>query len=182
MGFDLLKGLQNLLDAFEKEDPPALKSLGNELIRRACAKTNYNLANISVIAYSLYKILSKEHFVKNPKWQKVSESIRTEITRAIKACQKEDYSALNIHLGHVIQNIESIDRDLSNYARNIFEKAKIKQASTAYAIGLSLNQAASITGADRKELQKYIGITTIHDEIKETGIEQRMKILRGVLK
>ena len=70
-------------------------------------------------------------------------------------------------LKKVIQNITRIDSELGNYAIGIYEKAKVKEASLAYSYGLSIAQAADLTGADKKELQSYIGATTMHDEEPE---------------
>ncbi|MEM4327213.1 MAG: hypothetical protein QXZ13_03555, partial [Candidatus Diapherotrites archaeon] len=90
--------------------------------------------------------------------------------------------AFKKHLKETIEKIEEIDQNLSHYAKAMYEKAKIKQASTAYALGLSLSQAATLTGANKKELQKYIGITRIHDEepYKES-IAERLSVLRNII-
>ena len=47
-------------------------------------------------------------------------------------------------------------------------KARIKQASRAYSMGLSLGEAASLTGANKTQLLRYIGSTKIHDQIRES--------------
>jgi hypothetical protein len=71
---------------------------------------------------------------------------------------------------------------MGNYVSNLYEKARIKMASSAYGLGLSLSQAAMLTGADKKQLLNYIGITKMHDEIKETkGIASRIKSLKKAL-
>lgn len=182
MGSRTASKLEALIGAFEARKVQDLKRLGSDLISEAAVKNEVNLAKISVIAYSLYKILSKDHFLKNRKWPSVSESIDSELLKAVQSAEKGDEKGLNEHLSHAIHKIELIDEELSNFARNIFEKARIKQASSAYASGLSLAQAASLTGADKKELQKYIGATTIHDEQPVfMGIEQRLQALREAL-
>ncbi len=176
------KTLHALLNAFREKKPFELKAIGNSAIRRAAIQDDRILAEISVISYALYKILSKDHFVKSSKWPKVEESISGFMSKSIDAAERQDSEALKMHLRNALQSIEKIDSELSNYAENLREKAIVKQASTAYAMGLSLSQAASLTGADKKELQKYIGFTRIHDEHPaKKGIAERLLVLKEVL-
>lgn len=178
----LPRRLDALLSAFRAANPGDLKRIGNDAIADAALGSDYGLAAVSVIAYSLYKMLTKEHFTQSPRWQKISDSILSELGKSLGSIEKNDLDAFNRHMGHVIGKIEQVDDELSHYARNIFEKAKIKQASTAYALGLSLSQAAELAHADRNELQRYIGITRIHDEHQAgKGIAQRLRGLKAAL-
>ncbi|MBI4210824.1 MAG: hypothetical protein HY544_04945 [Candidatus Diapherotrites archaeon] len=177
-----VRRLESLIAAFSAGNSQDVKSLGRNFIEQAVSQDDKALAKISVVAYSLYKMLSKEHFVKSPRWPTISRSITSSLTRSTQALQRNDVGGFSKSLEDAVHRIEGADDQLSNFARNIFEKAKIKQASTAYAMGLSLNQSASLTGSDRKELQKYIGATKIHDEQPvKMNIGQRMKMLRELL-
>jgi len=81
-------------------------------------------------------------------------------------------------LKSAINHIRDIDSELGNYAQNVYEKAKVKQASLAYSYGLSLAQSADLTGADKKDLQSYIGFTKMSDEESEQkSIYTRVKEL-----
>ncbi len=176
------KSLATLISAFESGQAHDLKKIGNMLIEEAAERNSAELARLSAISYALYKILSKDHFVKSPQWPKMAINIRSELLKAGRAAEKNDIGAFGRSLESAVKDIQGIDSELSNYARNIYEKARVKQASTAYAAGLSLRQAAELTGADRKDLQRYIGITRIHDEQPSgMGIAQRMEQLRKVL-
>ncbi|HLC93044.1 MAG TPA: hypothetical protein VJH23_05040 [archaeon] len=182
MNEGLLQRLQSLSEAFSGSYAQNLKRLGNDFIEEAAETNDTSLARLSVISYALYKILSKDHFVKNKGWGAISRNISAELLKAARALEKNDIGAFARSIDNAVKSIEGIDDELSNYAKNIYEKARIKQASTAYAAGLSLNQAAALTGADSKEVQKYIGFTRIHDEQPvHMGIEARMKMLRGLL-
>ena len=182
MNEGLLKRLETLADAFREERALDLKRIGSKSIREAAERGDTWMAKLSVISYSLYKMLSKDHFVKSPRWGEISRNIKSEIAKASEALEGNDLEAFNTSIDNAVKSIERTDDELSNFAKNIYGKARIKQASTAYAIGLSLNQAASLTGADRKELQKYIGFTRIHDEQPaHVGIGERMKMLREML-
>ncbi len=176
----LPRRLDALLSAFRAANPGDLKRIGNDAIADAALGSDHGLATVSVVAYSLYKMLTKEHFTQSPRWQKVSDSMLSELGKSLGSLEKNDIEGFRGHMGHVIGRIEQVDDELSNYARNIFDKAKIKQASTAYALGMSLSQAAELTNADRNELQRYIGITRIHDEQPAgKGIAQRLLALKA---
>ncbi len=183
MDFELSNRLEVLLNAFRGQRLQDLKRLGNDFIEQAAQNNDSPLARLSVIAYSLYKMLSKDHFLRSPQWGTISQKIGTALLDAKTALEKNNRVAFDESLELAIKSISGLDRDLSNFAKNIYEKAKIKQASTAYAMGLSLRQAASLTGADSKELQKYIGSTRIHDEHPAgMGITARMEMLREILR
>ena len=174
--------LEQMAFALQDANARELKSLGNSLIGEAALRNDKDAALLSVISYSLYKMLTKEHFTRDPVWKKVTQTLNSSLLQALDAAKRNDTSDFSKNLANSIEKIERVDNELSNYARNIFEKAKIKQASSAYAAGLSLKLAAELTGADSKDLQKYIGATRIHDEQPGTkNIEQRMRSLREVL-
>ncbi len=179
----LVQRINALSQAFLARNFFDMKRIASDSISEAVLQNDYDLAKVSVISYCLYKMTSKEHFVSNPKWKFISNSIVQNLDKSAMAFGKGQTRDFKKHLKNAIDKIEEIDQDLSHYAKTIFEKAKTKQASTAYALGMSLSQAASLTGANKKELQKYIGITRIHDEepYKESILE-RLSILKNLFR
>jgi hypothetical protein len=159
-----------------------LRGIGNRLIRESALTNDYGKAELGVIAYALHKIETKSHFVKNPKWGQVKQAITLHLNEAENAAREEDQKKFLSSLKTVIQSIVNIDNELGNFAQNIYDKAKVKQASLAYSYGLSIAQSAALTGADQKELQSYIGFTTMHDEEPdEKNISQRVNELKDLL-
>ena len=182
MDSKLWKRLDAITKAFQAEKSQDLKQIGNDSIEEAAIESSPEMANLSVIAYCLYKMSSKNHFVRNRKWDAVKNSILLHLHKSRKGLEKENFGKFKKNLHNVINSIQKIDHELSNYARDLHEKAKIKQASTAYASGVSLSQAAALTGADKKEVQRYIGITRIHDEQEAFyDLEERLKKLKELL-
>lgn len=174
----LVQRLDALSKAFSAGNIYDIKRIANDSISDATISSDQDMAKISVISYALYKMLTKEHFIQSPKWNDVLASITESLQRSTQAAMQDKHRSFKRNLKDTIEKIESIDNELSHFARNIYEKAKMKQASTAYALGLSLSQAAELTGAERKELQHYIGETRIHDEEPSTsGIKKRMAAL-----
>ncbi len=110
---------------------------------------------------------SKNHFVASSKWPKLRDGIVSNLENALFAIQQNSEKQFILKIKKVIKTIENIDSDLGNFAQNVYDKAKVKQASLAYSYGLSISQSAELTGANKEELQSYIGFTTMHDEESE---------------
>ena len=160
MSFDL----KEVLKLFRQKRILELRGMSNRLIRESAIEENYAKAELGVIAYALHKLESKHHISNDPRWQKLKNTISTDLNSAEYAASQNDSKTLMKKLKSIINHIKSIDAELGNYAQGIYEKAKVKQASLAYSYGLSLAQSADLTGADKKELQSYIGFTKMSDE------------------
>ena len=176
------KKLSAVLSAFRAMKSRDLKILATHTAEEAALKDSKKLAKIAITAYALYKILSKSHFIRDKRWKGTAKIIENEIENAIKAASIGNDAGTMGALEKAEERINYIDGELSNFAGNIYGKAKMKQASTVYATGLSLSKAAELTGADKKELQMYIGSTRIHDEHPNMeGISKRLKVLKEML-
>jgi hypothetical protein len=160
--------LNEVVKLFRQRKLFDLRGLSTRLIKEASIENDLAKAELGVIAYSLHKIESKPHFVNDPKWPKVKQAIAQNLETASFAASNNNSKQFLLKLKKVISQIVSIDKQLGNYAQNIYDKAKVKQASTAYSFGLSISQAANLTGADKKELQNYIGFTKMIDEEEES--------------
>ncbi len=174
--------LGEVLTLFREKRVLELRGLSNRLIREASVENNYAKAELGVISYALHKIESKSHFVNSPVWSKIKLVVFKNIESAIFAAKNKDDVAILSYLKKIIKSIEEADTNLGNYASSIYDKAKVKQASLAYSYGLSISQAAELVGADKKDLQSYIGFTTMHDEEMESkGMRKRVDELKKLI-
>ena len=170
--------LNEVAKLFKQKRVLELRGLSNRLVREATMEENYAKAELGVIAYALHKLETKEHISKSQKWHEVKQVISSDISRAEYAASQNNSKMLIQKLKSAINHIRDIDSELGNYAQNVYEKAKVKQASLAYSYGLSLAQSADLTGADKKDLQSYIGFTKMSDEESEQkSIYTRVKEL-----
>ncbi len=154
-------------DAFSKNRGHGLKRLSNELIQSAVVDYDETMAELAIVAYSLNKLNSKEHIVNSEKWADAKKAIiesMDEMANAVEADNAKKFSEILKEISH---KVTEIDEELGNYVQNVYDKARVKMASNAYSLGLSLSQAAELTKANKKNLQSYIGHTLIHDRIKE---------------
>jgi len=179
MSRNLAHELNVVKDAFSKNKTFKLRQISNKILETAALYNDEELAEISIVAYCLHKLSSKDHIVKSDKWNSIKKNILSSIESAIKSLKKEREKDFEVALSKIILNVNKTDRKLGYYIQNLHDKARVKQASRAYSLGLSLSQAASLTKADKGKLLPYVGGTKIYDADKvELGIKERLKKLK----
>ena len=163
-----------LISNFREDKEIELREISNQAIESAAMNQNRVLVDISIVSYALAKLMTKPHLFHSDNWLKFKEHILRELEK------KGDPDRI---LLAIIEDVSSFDIDLGNYARDIIEKARIKQASRAYALGISLKQASELTGVNLSALLDYIGATKIHDRpfTKSKSVIERYKAAKKAL-
>jgi hypothetical protein len=176
-----LKGfLEKAISGFEKGDIFALKEAANKAIENASLENNKSLARIALVSYCLHKMSSKQHMVRHERWQAIKKGILSGLRKALADIEQGNMEGFEKHIDGVISSVKKADEKMGYYVQNLFEKARVKYASFAYSMGLGLGQASSLTGANKKHLLRYIGVTRISDREEVTkGIGERLKELKG---
>ncbi len=178
---DLINATEKIRKAFLKNDSFKLRQLSNDLIEEAALKSDKILAQLSLISYSLQKLLSKPHIIETEKWNKIKTRIDFSLGNATGSLRKKNFNEFKKELNNISKRVFEVDSSMGNFVANLYEKARVKQASRAYALGLSLRQSSSLTDANEKDLLEYVGITKIHDREKTIkGINERKKMLEGI--
>ncbi len=179
---ELPENMREILRFFKENKAMELRIKANELIREAVKKDSVLLAQQSIIAYVLHKILTKEHIIRSKKWKKNREAIIRSLNKLVFLLDSGKTKEFQKSLASLHSRIERIDRFFSRFVQSLLDKARVKYASDAYFLGASLGKAAELTGADKKTLQEYIGATKLHDkELPEESIASRLKKLKRVL-
>ncbi len=167
---------------FQKDDDFKLKQLANETIKPSVLYNDKILVKIPLIAYSLSKLLSKDYIVSSDSWSEAKKSLINSIEKSVVFLKKKDEKSFKKSLNSVSDELRKVDFETGRFMQSVFDKAKMKYASTAYYFGMSLSQAAFLTGADKIHLQNYIGKTRQHeDEIDFSGIKKRLYNLKQVV-
>jgi len=148
--------VQNLIKYFEIMDTVGLRDISNKAIEQAVMSEDHAYVDISLIAYALSKLVSKPHFYKLRKWKVFQKQLIAHLNSITD-------KTLDKVLGVVLKDIQDFDKEAGNYVQDVIYKARVKQASRAYAMGLSLGKAAELTSVDKAFLLSYIGYTKIHD-------------------
>lgn len=179
---ELTAELKTIKRLFKEDRIVELRHKSNQLIEESILGLDRARGELSLLAYSLQKILSKPHILNNKNWPAAKNRILMLLSGAISLLEKRRLRDFRKRLNSTSREVSLVDRKMGRFVLNTSEKARIKQASRAYALGLSLGQAAALTGADKRKLSSYIGSTKIHDESGfGEGIEGRLSRLRGLL-
>lgn len=153
--------LDLILEYFEKDNSFQMRKLSNELIEEAMTTEDDRMVELSLITYTLSKLVLKSHFTEDENWPEFKKSVINHLTR-----EKEKPSTrqeVPHMLTDILKHIHDFDREAGNYSMNIIEQVRVKQASRLYALGLSLSKSAELTKVGKKELLNYVGSTRIHD-------------------
>jgi len=168
------KYFAELIAYFENDQDMELRDLSNRAIESAALKQDKNLVDISIVSYALAKFMTKPHLFRSDQWSKFKAHILHELEG------KKDFKTI---LDEIIEDVSSFDVNLGNYARDAIEKARIKQASRTYALGISLKRASELTGVSLSALLDYVGATKIHDRpyTKTKSVAERYRMTKKVL-
>lgn len=176
----LFSFLKRVVFAFKKQDTFGLRGTANKAIEVASLENDKRLASLALVSYCLHKMASKQHIAGDDRWREIRHDILFDLKKAEKSAEAGNLEEYDHWLAAVIDSIRQADKELGYYVQNLFEKAMVKYASAAYSMGLGLGQAAELTGADKKELLRYIGVTKIADrEAVTAGIGERLGRLKG---
>ncbi|MCD6229961.1 MAG: hypothetical protein J7K00_04100 [Candidatus Diapherotrites archaeon] len=164
--------MERVKSAWVAKNPEALRFISNTLIEEASLHHDKTLAKVSLLCYSLSKIISKIHFKKQKTWGEFNKDITHTLSSAVMALNEGngDKFTESLHMAELA--IHVLDKESGNFATFLMDKARIKQASRLYSLGRSLSDSADLTGAPKDEVMLYIGST------RETPREE--KDFRGV--
>ena len=168
------KYFAELITYFRNDREVELRDLSNRAIESAALNQDKTLVDISLVSYALAKFMTKPHLFKSDQWSKFKAHILHELEG------KKDFKII---LDEIIEDVSSFDVSLGNYARDVIEKARIKQASRVYALGISLNRASELTGVSLSALLDYVGATKIHDRpyTKTKSVADRYRATKRAL-
>lgn len=182
LAYGLHRELKNSLQYFKKNEEMKLRAHANSLIKKAVLQNNESLARISIVSYVLHKLLTKEHIVRHEKWKQNRRSLISAVESALRALERNDLKKFNSSLNSFSAQLKKIDRFFSRFVQGLMQKARVKYASDAYFLGMSLSSASALTGADKKKLQEFIGATKVHEKEKsKKGISERLRGLKRAL-
>jgi len=171
------KTLEDLKYAFIKGNTNKLKRISNDSLDHAVITGDKKLITVSLISYALYKMLTKHHYRHAKGWQQFSEVVIEHLERCI-----QNPNLIEEALGEkLVKDIAKMEEQHGRFLGDLIEKAKVKQASRAYALGLSLSSAIELTGAERFKVYSYVGITKIHEDTPSKGIADRYKYTKSIL-
>jgi hypothetical protein len=176
----LQRHAEGILRAFSARDIVELKRIGADAAEEAFSFNSPCLVDVSIVAYSFSKFLEKHYILESPLWREFEPQVREELSRAIDFLRvRSTVQACGI-FRRCIMEIEELSRQLGRFSVDVVAKARIKAATQIYAHGASLGKAAALTGADKRELSKYIGVTRMPEKYSTLSVSQRLEAAKKV--
>ncbi|VVC04954.1 Uncharacterised protein [Candidatus Burarchaeum australiense] len=177
----LSEALLELADYVEEKDVHGLRKLSNKCLEKVSIDQHAAFLKPAMLAYAFAKVISKAHYWKDRSQAVFVNSALAKLSKAAKLADTDEPAAL-VLLDEIAEALKGLDVKDGRFVRDIMQKAALKMASTLYAQGFSLDSAVAVTGADKRELVKYIGKTLMFDRTGSAKtMEERLKSLRSIL-
>ncbi|MEW5955900.1 MAG: hypothetical protein AB1626_05205 [Candidatus Micrarchaeota archaeon] len=178
----LAKRVSELSQAFAKHDIIALKQLGGDAAEDAFAADAPCLVDVSIVAYSLAKFLEKPYIVASADWKDFEQTASQSLSQALAEASAAKPGEACRGLHSLLQAIEELSRRLGRFTTGVVEKARVKAATQVYAHGASLGKAVELTGANKQELSRYIGVTRLSEKYQTLGVRKRLSVAQELFK
>lgn len=178
----ILKILENAKYAIEKKDYVKIKILSNKIVHHSSIDQDPDVIAITVMIYSLSKLIENEQCKKEKNWDKFYKSYLRNINDMINALKKEDIKRFRNEIHENRKLIQSLSGKLKDYISDVFRKAKINKASKIYEHGISMEKTAKILGITVWELAEYAGQKGIggHNLAVTMPIKERVKLAQEI--
>ena len=173
---DILRVLKKIQPLLKKEDIAKIKSLSNHTIHNASLFQDTDSVSISVIIFSLSKILNRPRLENNPAITKFKETITAEFFVAKSSLEKNNEKEYKDTIKRIFQHISRFEKKFGMYITQVLEHAKIKRGGRIYEHGFSVGKAAQLLGIYKWELMSYLGETKISSFAKDTSTSARERI------
>ncbi len=171
----LFHTLNEIREAFLGTHVFKLRRISEHALKEGVLHNDKGLAELAAISYALHKMMTKTHIVEHPSFPSVRQKLDEEIGHAVKALETDSWHIFKPELDHVIKGIESVNDELGHHWTGFYQKGKIKLASEAHTMGMSLSQASDLLEVDKKAVQDYLGSTRLFDRERiEKNISQRI--------
>ncbi|MBI2125613.1 hypothetical protein HYV87_01835 [Candidatus Woesearchaeota archaeon] len=149
-----------ILQQRENKDVEELRALSDHGIEDVAVHKNLDLISVTVLIYSLYKIITSIP-------EKDYQSIIKELQNAKNSLEKKQLGRYNSSIKNLFQLVRKCNAKVKVHLQDVMEAAKIKKSAALFEKGLSIGQAAGLMGLSNWDLQAYAGKTTsmdLHEE------------------
>ena len=179
---NILKILREARKFFEEDDAHRLKALSNQTIHSAAIYQDGDNIVVAVLVYSLGKVLERSHYREMGGWKEFHGAVIKNFDLAIGALEKKNVKNARIYLGRIRNSLNRIEGNLSDYIKDVFNKAEINKAFKLYEHGLSSEKTAEMLGVSLWDMASYIGQSSISEAKVAISmpVAERVKIAEGI--
>ena len=149
-----------ILQQRENKDIEELRALSDHGIEDVAVHKNLDLISVTVLIYSLYKIVASIS-------EKDYQNIVKELQNAKSSLEKNQLGRYNSNIKNLFQLIRKSNAKVKVHFQDVMEAAKIKKSAILFEKGLSIGQAAGLMGLSNWDLQAYTSKTTAMEQHEE---------------
>ena len=146
-----------ILEVREKKDIEELKALSDQAVEGVALYKNLDLISISVLIYSLYKIVES---MPAEDYQTILE----ELAYAKENLEKDKLGRYNKSIKAMFDLVRKSDTKVKEHLQDVMQAARIKKGMILLQKGLSMGQAAGLMGLSNWDLQQYAGRTVVLEQ------------------
>ena len=158
------------------KDSIVLRELSDKTIHSACNYQDSASITISVLVYTLSKLVERNDFNKIKNWDYFIRKFNSILDLAIKAIASGNQEKYEKYIEMSRSLLES-QVSLKKYIQDVLKKAVINKGSRIYEHGLSLEHTAKLLGTSQWELSEYIGQKNFDArQIQSIDIKKRAKM------
>ncbi len=157
---NLLSQAFAILKERKEEDSERLKKLSNKGIESIALYKDMDLISVTVMIYSLSKIVS---CISPTDYQYLIKDVE----KANNSLQKNKFTLYNKSIRLIYKIIHKCDAQVKVHLGDVMHAARVKKSAVLLSKGLSIGQAAGLMGLSNWDLQKYAGKTTAYESHHE---------------
>ena len=176
---DVLAVLASLKKGVSKGDLELLKRASDKTLHNAGIYQDQDSISVAVIAYSLYKVFSRERLHAKKAFGTFEVKVLNELNGAYSFLKKGDYKNYSKLVKKVMALIGSLERKFGMYITEVLNQARIKKGGRVYEHGISAGRASQLMGITSWELRSYIGHTKLTNmKLDGKSVMDRVKNVR----
>jgi hypothetical protein len=179
---NILRILEQSLEAIRKDDVKTLKDLSNQTIHSASIFQDADSIGIAVLMFSLAKILGRSDYRELKSWKECFNLMLNKIKKAELALKQHKFSVFRDELKSILVEIGHLDPKLRKNIQDVFAIAKISKGSRLYEHGISIGRTAKLLGVSKWDLMQYAGSTGIHEITGGVNVRERIKYAKSLFK
>ena len=179
---DVLRVLSELHKGVSKGDIDILKKSSDSTLHNAGIYQDKDSTSVAVIAYSLYKIFSRERLQKTKQFLKFKQNVLNEISGSQSFLAKSNEKEYKKHIKKLFDLIGKLEKKFGMYITEVLKQAKIKKGGRVYEHGISIGRASQLMGISSWELRSYVGGTKLSDikVVDGKNMKQRFMDVRRI--
>jgi len=158
---NLLSQSFDILKIRKEEDVEKLKELSDKGIGTVALYKDLDLISITVMVYSLHKIITTISPKDYP-------FLLKDLEKAKNSLANKNFTLYNKSIKLIYQIIHKSDAKVKDHLSDVLHAARIKKSAVLLSKGLSIGQAAGLMGLSNWDLQQYAGKTTTFEQHHET--------------